>query len=319
MPENTKSAEKGVKLSGWAATIGLIAVAVIFGGLGYVAIRQDRPVNIALGEQSITIGGGAKFEDVLEEALKTNEERTSGLLEDYGYYQIGGEELVRALRAFDVADFRRISDPEGSLEPAELRRAEFRRELLDMVGDLDGPFQTPGTLWAATEKFKNAITDLENAMFEVKEASPLLVWLWEKSIDREELFKKRVFKATVRPASGRFEEEHVIVAACAGNPFKDRMIQLFTPNLGGSVLAPLTIDISRMRCDEPDPPLARMLTGDEAIQIAINPGAAKYIFGPDGFASESAKMLFEDQANSPEWTFEVLPRDMEPRIVQASK
>ena len=318
MPEKIKNVENGVRLSGWAATVGLMAVATIFGGLGYVAINQDRPVNIALGEQSITIGGGAKFEDILEEALLTSEERTADLLDDYGYYHIGGEELVRAMRAFDVSDFRRISDPPGSSDLAALRRDEFRAVLLDMVGDLDGPFQTPGTLWAATEKFKNAITDLENAMFEVKEASPLLVWLWEKSIDREELFKKRVFKATVRPASGRVEEEHVIVAACAGNPFKDRMIQLFTPNLGGSVTAPLTIDISRMRCDEPDPPLARMLTGDDAIQIAISPGAAKFIFGPEGFASEFAKRLFADQDSAPEWTFEVLPRDLEPRIVQAS-
>lgn len=249
---------------------------------------------------------------------------------------VSEEEVQEASRAFDSYAAAFLTDPLVDLDEvadATEREAEqernralmaaardaaksMRDQLLSMVGSLAGPFQTPGTLRHSNQQFKEALRDLYAAMDETRSAGPLLTWLWLSSIDAQDIFQPKNFRAVVRRAAPRASDSGAVLFGCPDNPFRGREVQLVAPNGVGVLVARIEDEPGRVTCTGDGPDLSEMLA-NQPVQLAIGEAAARRLFGPEGFQSPVAQevMRMQPGPEDPEafWIFRVLPRLYQPR------
>lgn len=269
----------------WAFATALAAILLV----GFIAVRTGQGVTVNLWDRvSIVVAAEDKYIEVLKLLRgEPDHDRTlaENLLQSEGFYHIGSLDLLDAIHRFDVAEFHR--DPELARAGAERMRAA----LLEMVGSLDGPFETPGTLRQASIEFIRALDDLERAMEEHRQASPLLAEFWRAMTNRESIFRLRQFQAEVEVLAGGEAGAPPKILVCQNNDFMaNRDIQLFVMSgeasaaLQGYVSARAGKSFRDFPCLSGDPMLPAALAG-QPVPLRVNEAAARAIFDPQGLGA----------------------------------
>ena len=159
-----------------SATVGFCIGAVIT----FTLIRGPaRSLEIPWIGLEINVPGLSTF---LREQLSSNRAQTEAILGMHGYFKPSSNALLDRLHHMD------LTQDDGKKVASRLRQ---------MLANLEGPFQLPGTLQEADEKFMKALEQLDQTAVATKKANALLAKLWEKSLERRGVFRQRRFPATV--------------------------------------------------------------------------------------------------------------------------
>lgn len=185
-----------------AAVLGIVGAAVYAGQSGFTVIAQsgDHRVEFDFPEKEMNLT------DVLDKLLagKSNADSEANVVESvlasHNYYRLPSTEAARAIR---------------SLEAGEATR-EFARSIRTILYDLAGPFSRPDTFMGVPDdRVLLALRDLD----EHEPSSPLLVKLWEMSLDLGGLFRLRDIKVSI------LEDERLkdgTAATCVGSMLLNR-------------------------------------------------------------------------------------------------
>lgn len=197
-----------------------------------------------------------------------------------GYYHIGSQELIDAIRRFDLEEF----GPDPQL--AGVFQARLRTALIDMMGSLDGPFEveTPGVLWGASTDFLGALDDLEKALHQSEQASRFLTEFWLAMANRRSVFGLNRFNAEVQVVGSLADGDLPRILVCDESDYLDgRYVQLYALSEGddSSMIGftdPLEAERHISACFKSVPDLSLALAG-QPIPLAVNAAAARVIFG----------------------------------------
>ena len=90
MTDQQKSAETTSRL-GWIATI---LMALIFGAIGGYAIRENKGVDISLGNFKVTVAADETFAQLLNKASEKDPKEVEAILASRQYYNLTDANLV---------------------------------------------------------------------------------------------------------------------------------------------------------------------------------------------------------------------------------
>jgi hypothetical protein len=215
---------------------------------GVMAAKNGGPLNL-----TIEVGGTKMGVDVKESQISLTEffnrlesQEPKGFateLQAHGFYRVPSVEAATALRQVEETDDTR----------------EFVQLVRGILYDLAGPFKRPETLLDAPD---DRVISALNDLFERKPASPVLVKLWEESLNWTGIFSMRKINISIR------EDKTLrkgIGATCAGSILLDRDNQVSADDEGAGV----TLRIVERRPCSPTSPL-EMLAGKATI-VWISP------------------------------------------------
>lgn len=222
--------------------------------------------DIAVGEEKITLAA------VLDTAMEANQEQLELLLAERDYYHIRGDKLENAVRRLGQSpDDERVVDG--------LRRILWNRE---------GPFEAPEAFAGADARLIAAIEDLEGLRDEVEGANHFLTLIWQNSVDRTSIFRRRDFRAEVVPIAGLAEDDGDIFYACAPNELlsksmtlkvsrTDPVTGLDEPRLETGRIAEAH---AGMDCRDADRTL-RQILADHPVRVGVDPRTYEGLFVDD--------------------------------------
>jgi hypothetical protein len=187
--------------------LAIVCVATLLTGVVVYLASLNKGFEISIGDNgqfSIGVRPDETFATLLNKAIQRDRSEVDAILARQQYYSLTNPDLVGQLEHLDAAK------PESQEISNRLRR---------LLWDLRGPFKIPYTLSGADERMTQALDALETERKETKQASALLVALWEKSLEGHGIFWPRSFNATVEIVQGApaGNEERKIVLACPGS------------------------------------------------------------------------------------------------------
>jgi hypothetical protein len=179
------------------AIAAVVIVAIFFrpGGFNVEAQGQGVTIKLAFDDSRVDLS------EFLGQLLKKAESGTnadqrlvSSILQAHGFYRIPSPEAA--------AEFRGIKETETT--------RDFVRAVRSTLYDLDGPFSRPATFLEADDRVVDAIDDL----YQQKPTSPVVIKLWEMSLDMKGIFEPRDIKVSIREDASLVSG---VAATCAGN------------------------------------------------------------------------------------------------------
>ena len=270
-PDKAAAAAPGRGFSGLAqlGAVAIVAVAVLVAI--YLLSGSGRPFQISLdkeGRFSVEAKPGDNFATILAAALKEDPQTVEALLAGNSFYKITSPQLVDAISRIDAkAD----------------ATAEVTHGMRELLWNLAGPFQPPGTLDGADERLINALEDLDSTPG-AEQSSRLLAGIWQRSLDRTGVFRPRSFNADVKlifntPPAPAGE---VFIYACPGSGFVGKDTTVWTEGEHpGAVTGVIVEDLQRFDCDNADKTLEQLLAG-QAARLALDGGTYRNLLGePD--------------------------------------
>lgn len=210
----TGAASRGAS-PGWVTlgSVAIFAVAVLAGVL-YLA-RADKAFDISVdkdGEFKIAVQSGDNLADILANAIEQDRRTVEALLSSHGFFHIESSRMISALAQIDVS---------------KVENRDVTNGMREMLWNLDGPFERPGTLAGADERFIGALEELDLASTD--HPSELLARIWQHSLDKTSVFRPRRFDGVVvlvpnaPPQDGRPQ-----IYACPGNEISGKVTTLQT-------------------------------------------------------------------------------------------
>jgi hypothetical protein len=276
MTDQQKSAETTSRL-GWIATI---LMALIFGAIGGYAIRENKGVDISLGNFKVTVAADETFAQLLNKASEKDPKDVEAILASRQYYNLTDANLVDQLEHLDA------SKPETQEISLRLRR---------LLWDLRGPFKIPDTLSGADERMMEALDALEKARENEKKVNPLLVALWRESLEGGGVFVPRTFNATIEvvPGAPAGDADRRIVLVCPGSAVALVSGVLMSLQVGDSynILADVTQNPSLFPCSGPALTAAKLLEGD-TVRLGLSEKGFKELVPAGGIGNERINANF---------------------------
>jgi hypothetical protein len=214
----------------------------VFGGV--MAAKNGGPVTLNMEVAGNKIGVDVKGSQItlaeFIDGLEAKEPKGfAAELQAHGFYRVPSVEAATALRQVVETDDTR----------------EFVQLIRGILFDLAGPFRRPETLLdAPDDRVISALSDL----FDRKPASPVLVKLWEESLNWTGIFSMRKINISI------LEDKTLrkgVGATCAGSILLDRDNQVSTSEEGAGFT---TLHITEKRPCSPTSPL-EMLAGKAAV------------------------------------------------------
>ncbi len=217
-----------------------IVVGVIIGI--FFEAKYRGPIRLSVQAQGynmeLDVSEQITLTELLNTLLEKNKGAVMGELEAKGFYLIPSLEAAAALRRFKETDDNR----------------DFAREVRKIMYDLDGPFARDTTfLEAEDDRLINALDDL----FQKKPASPLIVRLWEDSLNWSSIFSIRKIDVLIKEDQ---DLHRGTAATCVGSILLNRDSQVSSYEEGEEFI---TVRIAETKpCSAASP--ADLLGGKEA-------------------------------------------------------
>ena len=232
----------------------LVAVVAIYGIYKITSGVQGGSLEVTSGGVKFTQKPQDNFSDILAKAIEADEETVEVLLSEHGFYNITSTRLVDAI---------------GRIDAAAEENKKVTQGLREVLWDLNGPFQRPGTLTGADERLIGALEELEEVLRESGETSRLLAELWRRSLNRTSVFRPRSFHAVVKQISGEPEslnpEAPPTIYACPGSAFVGKEMSIWIPEgEGGLVTGFVVEEVTKFDCDSSKRSLQQLLAGQPA-------------------------------------------------------
>ena len=206
------------------------------------------------GKFTVEARAGDNFATILASAIEKDPRTVEALLGTYDFYKLTSPELVDALARLDAA------------APPNAAVTHGMRELL---WNLAGPFERPGTLVGADERLIGALDELEATP---GGTSKLFAGIWQRSLDRTGLFRPRSFNAEVVRLWGGAAAPpgQVFVYSCPGNVLVGKQTTLWTEGeRAGAVTGLIVDDLQRFDCGNAGKTVEEMLAGQPA-RLAVD-------------------------------------------------
>jgi hypothetical protein len=262
--EEASPASSGISLKSLIVPLATLLVGL---ALGYVVVAQNKDATISIDASGVKfdVASDAKFSDVLDTSLAADDRSVEAILESRGFYRPASEQLIAVLAAIDA------STPGGR---------KVADGLLQMLWNLEGPFESPGTLSGADGRMVEALNEIARGGNESGEANKLLAALWEDQIDQTGIFRQRKFSATVEGGPSARERANAEVYACPGSAIVDgRVIMIFVKGGRDQLVTEVRHDPAIFSCSDDDPVTTRQLLAGRSARLAMNGAAFRRVWG----------------------------------------
>jgi hypothetical protein len=249
----------------------LVAAVAVYGIYRITSATQGGTLEVTSGGVKFNQKPQDNFSDILAKAIEADPANVEVILSEHDYFNIKSTRLVDAVARIDAA--------------AKENRA-VTQGLREVLWDLNGPFQRPGTLTGADERLIGALEELEEVLRESGETSRLLAALWKKSLNRTGVFRPRSFEAEVKllssdsvadPATD--DEAPPKIYACPGSEFIGKEMSIWIPDgQGGLVLGYVVEEVTKFDCGISKRNLQQLLAGQSA-HLALDKDAFSALLG----------------------------------------
>ena len=254
----------------WAFVVAPVATFALGAFATYMLVEQQMGGSIAIIKgKGVVIKWPPKTDlsGLVGEAMKEQPKETERMLTGHDYYHLDSDQfLEKSLSKLSKVD---LTQKTGQEIAQRLRR---------MLANLQGPFQSPGTLGHADEKFLKALDDLYEVTRKTDAVNAFVASLWKLSLERRGLFRQKAFPAKVKLLNVPVEKGEIF--ACPGSILNSSwVVDIFIGT--NSVQGEVVQDAKQFDCERPVD-VRQLLTGTVPVHFGLGPGLHRRLFSGPG-------------------------------------